>query len=80
MQLDAKSGDEFHIENIGKLIEANETEIRTDMDSIYINKTKQIINTGRLKEEYMTKDEKMNFQNELAKAVSQVKKNEKIIN
>mmetsp|Transcript_1620 Transcript_1620/g.1100 ORF Transcript_1620/g.1100 Transcript_1620/m.1100 type:complete len:187 (+) Transcript_1620:326-886(+) len=79
-QMDAKSGDEFHIENIGRLIEANETEIRTDMDSIYINKTKQIINTGRLKEEYMTKDEKLNFQSELAKAVSLVKKDEKVLN
>ena len=68
--MDAKSGDEFHISNIGRLIESNETEIRTDMDSIYINKTKQIINTGRLREEYMTKDEKLNFQSELANAVS----------
>jgi signal transduction histidine kinase len=31
------------------------------MDGIYINKTKQIINTGRLREEYMTVDEKINF-------------------
>jgi hypothetical protein len=68
--MDAKSGDEFHISNIGRLIESNETEIRTDMDSIYINKTKQIINTGRLREEYMTKEEKLNFQSELANAVS----------
>lgn len=59
--LDAKAGDEFHIGKIGGLIEENETLIRTEMDSIYINKTKQIINTGRLKEEYMTKDEKLNF-------------------
>ena len=59
--MDAKSGDEFHIGNIGSLIEANETELRKDMDGIYINKTKQIINTGRLLESYMTKDEKLNF-------------------
>jgi hypothetical protein len=43
------------------LIESNETEIRTEMDGIYINKTKQIVNTGRLREEYMTKEEKLNF-------------------
>ena len=67
-------GDDFHIGNIGRLIEANETEIRTEMDSIYINKTKQIMNTGRLKEEYMTRDEKLNFQAELAAAVSGLKK------
>ena len=59
--MDAKSGDDFHLANIGRLIEANETEIRTEMDGIYINKTKQIINTGRLREEYMTKEEKLNF-------------------
>lgn len=68
------SGDEYHIGNIGRLIEANETEIRQEMDSIYINKTKQIVNTGRLKEEYMTRDEKLNFQAELAAAVSGLKK------
>ena len=61
--IDHKTGasDEFHIGNIGRLIEANETEIRQEMDAIYINKTKQIVNTGRLKEEYMTRDEKLNF-------------------
>lgn len=53
--------DDFHLANIGRLIEANETEIRSEMDGIYINKTKQIINTGRLREEYMTRDEKLNF-------------------
>jgi hypothetical protein len=69
-----KNTDEFHISNIGRLLEANETEIRQEMDAIYINKTRQIVNTGRLKEEYMTRDEKLNFQNELAAAVSGLKK------
>lgn len=46
------------------MIEANETGLRTEMDGIYINKTKQIINTGRLREEYMTRDEKLNMQAE----------------
>lgn len=78
--MDAKSGDDFHLANIGRLLELNETEIRTEMDGIYINKSKQIINTGRLKEEYMTQDEKLNFQQELASAVSQVKKSEKVFN
>ena len=77
--MDAKSGDDFHLANIGRLIEDNETEIRSEMDGIYINKTKQIINTGRLREEYMTKDEKMNFQAELQKKVSQVQRSEKVI-
>lgn len=56
------------------MIEANETEIRQEMDSIYINKTKHIINTGRLREEYMTVDEKLNFQRELQEAVSSKRK------
>lgn len=72
--MDTKSGDDFHIANIGKLIESNETEIRSEMDGIYINKTKQILNTGRLREEYMTKDEKLNFQKELAEAQAKLKK------
>ena len=59
--MDAKSGDEFHLSNIGRIIEANESEIRNEMEGIYIGKTKQIINTGRLKEEYMTVDEKLVF-------------------
>ena len=58
---------------IGAMVETNETEIRGDMDSIYINKTKQIINTGRLREEYMTADEKINFQNELANKMNQMR-------
>lgn len=69
-----RDGDDFHIANVGRLIEQNETEIRQEMDSIYINKTKQIVNTGRLKEEYMTKDEKISFHNELAAAVAGLKK------
>ncbi len=68
--MDAKSGDEFHLSNIGRIIEANESEIRNEMEGIYIGKTKQIINTGRLKEEYMTVDEKLNFQKELSDAVN----------
>lgn len=71
--MDAKSGDDFHLGNIGRLIEANETEIRTEMDGIYINKTKQIINTGRLAENYMTKEEKLNFQRELQETMNQMK-------
>ena len=35
------------------------------MHGVYLNKSKQIINTGRLREEYMTKEEKSSFQQEL---------------
>lgn len=65
-----KDEDDFHLANIGRLIESNETEIRTEMDGIYINKTRHIINTGRLREEYMTKEEKENFQAELLQAMN----------
>ena len=50
-----------HIKWIGKMIESNETEMRTEMNAIFINKSKQIINTGRLRDEYMSKDEKSSF-------------------
>ena len=39
---------DFHLKNIGKLIEANENEMRSESTGIYITKSKQIINTGRL--------------------------------
>lgn len=71
MAFDAKQGALFHISQMGQLIEANETSMRTDMDGIYINKTKQIINTGRLREEYMTKEEKLNMQAEFVSTLKQ---------
>ena len=37
---------------MGKLIELNEHDIRSDIHGLYINKSKQIIDTGRLKAEY----------------------------
>lgn len=50
LNIDAKSQadiSQFHLRNIGKLIEANEGELRSDLHGNYINKTKLIINTGR---------------------------------
>ena len=52
---------QFHIRNMGKLIEQNELDMRAEMGGIYINKGKQIIHTGRLLEEYMTGAEKSAF-------------------
>lgn len=48
--------DHFHIKTIGKIIEANETMLRSDVVENYINKQRQITNTARLMEEYMTRD------------------------
>ena len=53
---------QFHIRNMGRMIEANELDMRAEMSGIYINKGKQIIHTGRLLEEYMTGEEKGAFQ------------------
>ena len=47
---------------MGRLIEANELDMRAEMSGIYINKGKQIIHTGRLLDEYMTGEEKGAFQ------------------
>lgn len=52
---------DFHLKNIGKLIEANENEMRAESTGIYITKSKQIINTGRLQDEYMSKNERSAF-------------------
>ena len=60
---------DFHLKNIGKLIEANENEMRSESTGIYITKSKQIINTGRLQDEYMSKNERSAFQQELFAAM-----------
>ena len=60
---------DFHLKNIGRLIEANENDMRAESTGIYITKSKQIINTGRLQDEYMNKDEKSAFQKELLAAM-----------
>ena len=57
----------FHISNIGRMIEANEGLLRQEISEIYVNKQRNITNTGRLLEEYMSKDEKLRFTEELAR-------------
>lgn len=61
-------GDHFHIKTVGKIIEANESVLRNDVVENYINKQRQITNTARLMEEYMSREEKQKFQMELAAA------------
>ena len=60
--------DTFHISRIGKLIEHNESNLRELVAQIYVTKQRHITNTGRLIEEYMSKDEKAKFQQDLAAA------------
>ena len=62
----------FHLKVIGKMIEYNEGILRNEVTENYINKQRQITNSGRLLEEYMTKDEKSAFQAELAAATSKI--------
>jgi len=53
--------DQFHIATIGRLIENNEDQLRNTVNDTYVNKQRQITNTGRLIEEYMTDNEKARF-------------------
>ena len=69
----------FHLKIIGKMIENNESLLRNEVADNYINKQRQITNSGRLLEEYMTKDEKARFQAELAAATPKIaSKNEPV--
>lgn len=43
-----KDMQQFHIRNIGRMIEENEKDIRNEVQGIYITKSKQIIHTARL--------------------------------
>lgn len=62
VQLDPKQpANDQHLASIGRMIEINETEIRSELKGVFINKSKQIINTGRLRDEYMTPSEKGEF-------------------
>ena len=64
-----KDINQFHIRNMGVLIEANEKEMRGEMSGIYIQKGKQIIHTGRLAPEYMEGHEKSDFAKELVETL-----------
>lgn len=48
--------DMFHISNIGKMIEANEDALLAVVQETYVKKQRQITNTGRVIEEFMTTD------------------------
>ena len=64
--------DGFHLAVIGKMLEQNEDQLRITVQDNYINKQRQIINTGRLIEEYMSKSEKLKFQKELEEATRKI--------
>jgi len=54
-------GDHFHIKTVGKIIEHNESNLRNEAVDNYINKQRQITNTARLTDHYMSGHEKQKF-------------------
>ena len=49
LPVDSKSDlDQFHLRNIGKMIETNEGTLREEVTEHYVGKQRQITNTGRL--------------------------------
>jgi len=56
----------FHIVNVGGLIEKNEDTLRSEINDVYINKQRQITNTGRLKDNEQTEAQRAQFYKELA--------------
>jgi hypothetical protein len=44
--------DMFHLRTIGKMIEANESQLRSDTLETYVNKQRQVLNQSRQKENF----------------------------
>jgi len=70
----AKDKNNFVIASIGKLIEQNETQVRRDIKGQLLDKSKLIINTGRLSHEYKVGADSGAFQRELMAAVAKGRK------
>ena len=70
----AKNKSNFLLASIGKLIETNETQVRRDIKGQLLDKSKLIINTGRLSHEYKRGADSSSFQAELMAAVARGKK------
>lgn len=51
--------DMFHLANIGRMIESNEGILRGEIMDIYVAKQRQITNSGRLLEEFLTHAQKL---------------------
>lgn len=64
---------EFHLKCIGRLIEQNETEIRNELNGIFINKSKQVINNARTTQK-VDEAAKNEFRGELYEGVSKIAK------
>lgn len=62
----SEKSDMFHIRNIGRMIEENENALRNEISDNYINKQRQIMNTGRLIDGSIDDEAKAKFKEELA--------------
>lgn len=68
----------FHISNIGRLLEQNEAALRSEIVDVYVNKQRNITNTGRLLEEYMNKDERAKLTTDAAAANRKAQHDEEV--
>lgn len=57
--------DQFHVINIGNLLEKNEDQLRSIIIDQYVNKQREITNTGRYLENQQTEASKAQFLYEL---------------
>lgn len=57
--------DQFHIINIGTMIEKNEDSLRSIIIDQYVNKQREITNTGRYLENQQSDQMKQQFYDEL---------------
>jgi hypothetical protein len=57
--------DMFHLRVIGRMIEMNEGQLRTDITENYINKQRQIINSSRCKRDLLGSEERAQLQQEI---------------
>lgn len=64
--------DQFHLRQIGQIIETNEDALRLEVAENYTSKQRQITNTGRLMDEYRDTVDKQKFRDELAQVTAKI--------
>lgn len=47
---DGVADSKVHVQRMGEMLEKNESQLRNEMDSVYVGKAQQIIGTGRIAE------------------------------
>jgi capping protein beta len=64
-----KTGDDMHLQHIGKLIEDTENSLRMNMDAFYMAKHREVVNSIRTMDEAQ-QDEKEELENEMKKQMT----------